>query len=57
MFRCWKNIKKVAVVGAGPAGLSCADVLLQRGYQVTIFDDKPSAGGLLMYGIPSFKTA
>ena len=47
--------KKVAVVGAGPAGLSCADVLLQRGYQVTIFDDKPSAGGLLMYGIPSFK--
>ena len=47
--------KRVAVVGAGPAGLGCADVLLQRGHSVTIFDSKPAAGGLLVYGIPNFK--
>lgn len=47
--------KKVAVVGAGPAGLSCADQLRQRGHAVTIFDAKPAPGGLLTYGIPNFK--
>lgn len=47
--------KKVAIVGAGPAGLGCADILLQKGHEVTIFDSKPKAGGLLVYGIPNFK--
>jgi glutamate synthase (NADPH) small chain len=49
--------KKVAIVGAGPAGLGCADQLLQKGYEVTFFDSKPSPGGLLVYGIPNFKLA
>src|SRR6266498_2502822 len=47
--------KRVAIIGAGPAGLGCADQLLQRGHEVTIFESKPAAGGLLMYGIPNFK--
>ena len=47
--------KKVAIIGAGPAGLSCADILLQKGHQVTILDSKPAPGGLLTYGIPNFK--
>ena len=47
--------KRVAIVGAGPAGLGCADQLVQRGHEVTIFESKPSAGGLLVYGIPNFK--
>ncbi|MEN6392340.1 MAG: NAD(P)-dependent oxidoreductase [Anaerolineaceae bacterium] len=47
--------KKVAIVGAGPAGLSCAEQLVQKGHEVTIFDSKPSPGGLLLYGIPNFK--
>jgi glutamate synthase (NADPH/NADH) small chain len=47
--------KKVAIIGAGPAGLGCADVLLQKGHEVTIFDAKPAPGGLLVYGIPNFK--
>jgi glutamate synthase (NADPH/NADH) small chain len=47
--------KRVAVIGAGPASLSCADVLRQKGHAVTIFEALPSAGGLLMYGIPNFK--
>lgn len=47
--------KKIAVVGAGPAGLACADVLVQKGYAVTIFEAKPAGGGLLTYGIPNFK--
>jgi glutamate synthase (NADPH/NADH) small chain len=47
--------KKVAIVGAGPAGLGCADQLVQRGHEVTIFDAKPAPGGLLVYGIPNFK--
>jgi glutamate synthase (NADPH/NADH) small chain len=49
--------KKVAVVGAGPAGLGCAEQLLQKGYSITLFDSKPSPGGLLVYGIPNFKLA
>jgi glutamate synthase (NADPH/NADH) small chain len=47
--------KRVAIVGAGPAGLACAEQLLQDGYQPTLFDAKPAAGGLLLYGIPNFK--
>ena len=47
--------KKVAIVGAGPSGLSCAEQLVQKGHQVTIFDAKPAPGGLLLYGIPNFK--
>ena len=47
--------KKVAIVGAGPAGLGCADLLLQHGHAVTFFDAKPAPGGLLVYGIPNFK--
>jgi len=47
--------KKVAVVGAGPAGLSCAEQLTRFGHWVTIFDAKPAPGGLLVYGIPGFK--
>jgi len=47
--------KRVAVVGAGPSGLSCAARLRQAGHQVTIFDKNPAPGGLLRYGIPDFK--
>ena len=48
--------KKVAVVGAGPAGLSCAHRLALRGHEVTIFDARPKAGGLNEYGIATYKT-
>lgn len=47
--------KRVAIIGAGPAGLGCADQLIQRGHEVTIFESKPAPGGLLVYGIPNFK--
>jgi glutamate synthase (NADPH/NADH) small chain len=47
--------KHVAVIGAGPAGLACAEQLLTRGHAVTLFDAAPAAGGLLTYGIPNFK--
>ncbi len=46
---------KVAVVGAGPAGLACADVLTRQGVDVTVYDRNPEIGGLLTFGIPSFK--
>ena len=49
--------KKVAIIGAGPAGLGCAEQLLRKGHAVTIFDSKPAPGGLLVYGIPNFKLA
>ena len=45
----------VAVIGAGPAGLACADALNQMGYTVTVFEKNEAAGGLLRYGIPNFK--
>jgi len=47
--------KKVAVIGAGPAGLGCADVLARSGVDVTVFEKQPEIGGLLMFGIPEFK--
>ena len=47
--------KRVAVVGAGPAGLSCADVLTRNGVKVTVYDRHPEIGGLLFFGIPEFK--
>jgi glutamate synthase (NADPH/NADH) small chain len=49
------NGKRIAIIGAGPAGLACAEQLAQKGYEVTIFESKPAAGGLLTYGIPNFK--
>ncbi|QIZ78753.1 FAD-dependent oxidoreductase [Ferrimonas lipolytica] len=45
----------VAVIGAGPAGLACADVLTRNGAKVTVYDRHPEIGGLLTFGIPSFK--
>ena len=47
--------KKVAVIGAGPAGLSCADVLTRNGIDAVVFDKHAEIGGLLTFGIPSFK--
>ena len=47
--------KTVAVVGSGPAGLGCADVLVRNGVSATVFDRYPEIGGLLTYGIPPFK--
>ena len=49
------NGHKVAVVGAGPAGLTCAGDLARKGYQVTVFEVLHTAGGVLMYGIPEFR--
>ena len=52
-----KNEKKqsVGIIGAGPAGLACAEQLRKQGYQVTIYDRYDRSGGLLIYGIPNFK--
>ncbi len=47
--------KKVAVIGAGPAGLGCADVLARNGVKSVVFDRNPEIGGLLTFGIPEFK--
>ena len=50
-----RNGKKVAVIGAGPAGLAAAHDLNLMGYKVTVFEKNEAAGGLLRYGIPNFK--
>ena len=50
-----RNGKKVAVIGAGPAGLVAANQLNHKGYEVTVYDKNEAAGGLLRYGIPNFK--
>lgn len=50
-----KNGRKVAVIGAGPAGITIAIMLAQRGYGVTIFDSRDKIGGVLQYGIPEFR--
>lgn len=47
--------KRVAIVGAGPAGLGCADILIRNGVQPVVFDRHPRIGGLLTFGIPPFK--
>jgi glutamate synthase (NADPH) small chain len=52
--RIWTD-KKVAVIGAGPAGLGCADVLVRNGVKPVVFDRYPEIGGLLTFGIPEFK--
>ena len=49
------NGKKVAVIGAGPAGLTCAGDLARLGYEVTVFEAFHTAGGVLVYGIPEFR--
>lgn len=50
-----KNGYKIAIVGSGPAGLSCAGELVSRGYDVTVFEALHTAGGVLVYGIPEFR--
>ncbi len=47
--------KKVAIIGAGPAGLGCADVLIRNGVKPVVYDRYPEIGGLLTFGIPEFK--
>tara|TARA_R110002167_G_scaffold8206_11_gene38134 strand:- start:3286 stop:4701 length:1416 start_codon:yes stop_codon:yes gene_type:complete len=50
-----KTNKKVAIVGAGPAGLACADILVRNGVKPVVYDKYPEIGGLLTFGIPAFK--
>ncbi len=50
-----ERTESVGVIGAGPAGLACADQLRKRGYQVTVYDRYDRVGGLMIYGIPGFK--
>jgi len=52
--RKWTD-KKVAIIGAGPAGIACADVLTRSGVESTVFDKNEEIGGLLTFGIPEFK--
>ncbi len=47
--------EKIAIIGAGPAGLSCAFYLAEKGYRPTVFEKNEKPGGMLVYGIPSFK--
>jgi NADPH-dependent glutamate synthase beta subunit-like oxidoreductase/Pyruvate/2-oxoacid:ferredoxin oxidoreductase delta subunit len=47
--------ERIAVIGAGPSGLSCAYQLARRGYKVTVFESLPKAGGMLRYGIPVYR--
>ena len=47
--------KKVAIIGAGPAGLGCADILIRNGVKPVVYDRNPEIGGLLTFGIPEFK--
>ena len=55
-YKVKKELKQsVGVIGAGPAGLACAEELRKSGYQVTIYDRYDRPGGLLIYGIPNFK--
>ncbi len=55
LSRVRKTGKRVAIVGSGPAGLSCADVLARHGVEAVVFDRQDEIGGLLMFGIPEFK--
>ncbi len=51
----WSEGKKIAVIGAGPAGLSCAYYLAVFGHDVTVFEKEEKNGGMMMYGMPSFR--
>lgn len=55
LFSEGENKKKVAVIGSGPAGLTCAGELAKAGYSVTVFEALHVAGGVLVYGIPEFR--
>ncbi|MGB0466289.1 MAG: FAD-dependent oxidoreductase [Pontibacterium sp.] len=55
MSQVVKTDKKVAIIGAGPAGLGCADILVRNGVTPVVFDRNPEIGGLLTFGIPEFK--
>ncbi|WP_431024410.1 FAD-dependent oxidoreductase [Halomonas sp. H5] len=55
MSRVTRTDKKVAIIGAGPAGLGCADILVRNGVTPVLFDKYPEIGGLLTFGIPEFK--
>lgn len=50
-----KKPQKIAVIGSGPAGLSCAYQLARRGYSVTVYESLPKPGGMLRYGIPDYR--
>ena len=52
--RTWTD-KKVAIIGAGPAGIGCADILIRAGINCDVYDKQPEIGGLLTFGIPEFK--
>ena len=52
--REWTS-KKVAIIGAGPAGIGCADILIRAGIHCDVYDKQPEIGGLLTFGIPEFK--
>ena len=55
-FKVKKELKQsIGIIGAGPAGMACAEELRKSGYQVTIYDRYDRPGGLLIYGIPNFK--
>ena len=52
--RTWTD-KKVAIIGSGPAGIGCADILIRAGIHCDVYDKQPEIGGLLTFGIPEFK--
>ena len=52
---CKSSNKKIAIIGSGPAGLTCAGELAKKGYKVTIFEALHKTGGVLVYGIPEFR--
>jgi glutamate synthase (NADPH/NADH) small chain len=52
---CKSSNKKIAIIGSGPAGLTCAGELAKKGYKVTIFEALHKSGGVLVYGIPEFR--
>jgi glutamate synthase (NADPH/NADH) small chain len=55
MSKVVQTNKRVAIIGAGPAGLGCADILVRNGVKPVVFDKYPEIGGLLTFGIPEFK--